>query len=49
MENCDCIWNKDSDEFELNKGVELCLARIEVKKANKQVNLVLDKINNKEI
>ncbi|HBE8485770.1 hypothetical protein RHI49_19795 [Clostridioides difficile] len=39
----------DSDEFELNKGVELCLARIEVKKANKQVNLVLDKINNKEI
>ncbi|HBF5205018.1 TPA: hypothetical protein KQE20_003841 [Clostridioides difficile] len=39
----------DSDEFELNKGVELCLTRIEVKKANKQVNLVLDKINNKEI
>ncbi|WP_087554759.1 hypothetical protein [Clostridioides difficile] len=37
----------DSDEFEFNKGIKLCLARIEVKKAKKQVNLVLDEINNK--
>ncbi|HBF7899040.1 hypothetical protein KLL36_11895 [Clostridioides difficile] len=37
----------DSDEFDFNKGIKLCLARIEVKKAKKQVNLVLDEINNK--
>ncbi|EII6832878.1 TPA: hypothetical protein KPG21_000479 [Clostridioides difficile] len=36
-----------SDEFDCNKGIKLCLARIEVKKAKKQVNLILDEINNK--
>ncbi|HBF5723191.1 TPA: hypothetical protein P5O16_001349 [Clostridioides difficile] len=37
----------DSDEFEFNKGIKLCLARIEVKKAEHKLNLLLDEINNK--
>ncbi|EGT3659681.1 TPA: hypothetical protein KRH68_000775 [Clostridioides difficile] len=37
----------DSDEFDFNKGIKLCLARIEVKKAEHKLNLLLDEINNK--
>ncbi|KAK2245349.1 hypothetical protein KWW45_11315 [Clostridioides difficile] len=37
----------DVDEFDLDKGITLCLARIEVKKAKNNLNLLLDEINNK--
>ncbi len=37
----------DTDEFDLDKGIELCMARIEVKKAKHKLNLLLDEINNK--
>ena len=37
----------DTDVFNLDKGIKLCLARIEVKKAEHKLNLLLDEINNK--
>ncbi|HBG2116768.1 hypothetical protein M1I50_09080 [Clostridioides difficile] len=37
----------DIDEFNLDKGIKLCLARIEVKKAKHKLNLLLDEINDK--
>ncbi|MDI0267851.1 hypothetical protein QIW52_17815 [Clostridioides difficile] len=37
----------NTDVFNLQKGIEICLARIEVKEAEDRINLLLDEINNK--
>ncbi|HBH0413527.1 TPA: hypothetical protein KSL57_001682 [Clostridioides difficile] len=37
----------DTDVFNLQKGIKICLARIEVKEAEHRLNLLLDEINNK--